>query len=334
MFFYRNSKKTAGVLLAVLCALSLSGCRIGNTEFVLKEKKVSEKVIFQLNGEKCELPEAKVYLANYKNLYGTAYDVKLWGGDYNENNLEQYIKDITLEELEHIYAIQGLAKKQDVALTEDEKENVKSMASEYYDSLTEDEKDFMDVSEKDLVAIYERYVLAQKLYKQLTASVHEEVSEDEARVIQAQIIYTTNEENANYVAESLAGRGKFENLAARYNELDSIDIYMARGDFPEEVEKAAFNLDNEENSEMIEVDGAYYFIRCLNKLDQEKTEENIEVIRLKKQKAQFDDLYDSFIEDSEFHLYEDHWDVVSLLDSEYELSTDSFFKIYEKYMGE
>ena len=47
----------------------------------------------------------------------------------------------------------------------------------------------MDVSEATIEKLYENYALASKVYTSLTTGVNEEVSDDEARVMEAQQIY-------------------------------------------------------------------------------------------------------------------------------------------------
>ncbi len=41
--------------------------------------------------------------------------------------------------------------------------------------------------------MYEHYALAEKVYKQLMSGVDENVSEDEARIMEANVIYVTDE---------------------------------------------------------------------------------------------------------------------------------------------
>ena len=84
---------------------------------------------------------------------------------------------------------------------------------------------------------------------------------------------------------------------------------------------------------MIETEEGYYFVKVINKFDEQKTRENIEKIRLQKQKAQFDDSYDAYIDSAVFHLNQDALDEITL-DTDYELTTDSFFSIYKQKMGE
>ena len=62
----------------------------------------------------------------------------------------------------------------------------------------------MDVSEATIEKLYENYALASKVYTSLTTGVNEEVSDDEARVMEAQQIYVKDQSRAGEVASRLA----------------------------------------------------------------------------------------------------------------------------------
>ena len=106
---------------------------------------------------------------------------------------------------------------------------------------------------------------------------------------------------------------------------------IARDTYPEEVENVAFELENNEISGKIPAsDGKFYFIKCVNKFDEELTEKNKEHILEKREKEKFFDAYNDFVGNAEFELNTELWDSISLED-EKNITTDSFFKVYDKY---
>ena len=133
--------------------------------------------------------------------------------------------------------------------------------------------------------------------------------------------------------QKLANGEKFENLANTYSETDATAENLARGESPQAVEDVAFRLDNDEVSEMITTEEGYYFIKCLDKFDEELTEENKKSIIVKRRKEQFDDRFLEFIETSEFELNEKAWDSIKI-DTSGDITTKSFFEIYEKHFTE
>lgn len=224
-----------------------------------------------------------------------------------------------------------LAEEQEISLTEDEKKLAGDAASEYYKSLNDEEKSFMGLSQTDIKQIYEKYALANKLYNSMTAGVDSEVSDDEARVMNIQQIIVSDEEQANQIEAALQSGDEFASLAGTYNEAGSVEADIARDTYPEEVENVAFELENNEISGKIPAsDGKFYFIKCVNKFDEELTEKNKEHILEKREKEKFFDAYNDFVGNAEFELNTELWDSISLED-EKNITTDSFFKVYDKY---
>lgn len=319
--------KALGVALGLVTLLC--GCQIGNTQFVFQKDTANKKEVFSLNGEVCSLTEAKLFLSNYRNIYGNAYGVELWNFDFGEESLEDYIKEVTIDELTRIACMEQIAKEKEVKLTEEEEEKVNEMAEIYYESLSEEELSYIGVSQKNIENYYESYALAQKLYDSLTRNVNVEVSDDEARVIRIQQIYTTSQEKASAVNQKLANGEDFAAVANIYNEASMVETTVARGVLPEEVEEIAFNLDNEAVSGMIQTEDAYYFIKCLNKFEEELTQDNKANIIVKREKAQFEDAYSTFTEAAEYDFNEELWESVTIAEEE-DVKTDSFFEVFEE----
>ena len=315
------------VTIAML--MCLGGCQIGNKQIVVSGS-LSDKQVFKIGSATCGVKEAKVYLTNYQNIYGTAYGLNLWEHDFGDNSLTQYVKDITLEELTHVVCMDLLAELQEVSLSEEEKADVASAAKEYYASLSEDEIAYLAVTESDIAEYYAHYALAQKLYRSLTNGVNDEVSDDEARVIEIMQIYVTDETKAAEVSSKLKNGDDFASVANNYNQLSSIQVTVSRDELPVEVEKVAFDLDNGEISDEIPVDHGYYFIKCLNKYDEELTEANKSNIVEKREKEAFDDIYNEYVSGLSSYLNQNLWDELEL-DTDAAIATDSFFEVFEKY---
>lgn len=323
-------KVTAGILALILSMIFLTGCRIGNTEFTLGKEKVTSKAVFTVNEKECSLQEARLYLCNYRNLYGTAYGINLWENIPDKEELEVYVKSITLSELIRIVCMDLLAEEQEIELTEEERNLAVQAAEVYYATLSKDEIAFMDITQKDIEEFYCHYAIAQKLYNSLTQGVNEEVSDDEARVIHVMQIYVTDAADADNVTKRLEAEEDFVAVASSYNEAESIEITVARGEYPKEVEQIAFNLDNDGISEKISAEGGYYFIKCINKFDPDLTEANKANIRVRREKELFDDVYNEFVEGTVGELNEELWNQI-VLDDTISITTDSFFSTYEAY---
>ena len=215
-------------------------------------------------------------------------------------------------------------------MTEEDEANILEAAGAYYDSLTEEDKDYLGVSEVDIAEYYRHYVLAQKVYFYLTGEINGEVSDDEARVMEVMQIFVTDAGDAALVREKLLNGEDFASVANMYNELPSIQANICRDDLPEEAEAVAFQLDNNEVSEVIAVEEGYYFIKCLDKYNEELTEANKVTIVEKREKEAFDDVYNGFVDSLTSYINEDVWESLKV-DTTSKVVTDSFFEVYEIY---
>lgn len=204
---------------------------------------LNNRQVFRIGNVSCGLKEAKVYLVNYQNIYGTAYGLDLWQHDFGDSSLENYVKNITMRELAQVVCLDQLAKEKEMELSEEEKEKTAQAAEEYFASLTEEETAYMGVSESDIKEYYEHYALAQKVYHSLTKAVNEEVSDDEARVMEIMQIFISDESRANEIASRLAQGEDFATLANNYNELSSIQVNVSRDELPDAVEQIAFQME-------------------------------------------------------------------------------------------
>lgn len=332
-----RKNRTGKIIIFVLgIACVLSGCRIGNTEITFSGQPVTAVIsrdVFTLGEAGCGIKEARVYLSNYQNIYGTAYGIDLWQHDFGDDSLIQYVKNITLEELTQIYGMNLLAESKEVTLSEDELADIELAAEIYYESLSEEELSYMEVSKGDIEEYYRHYALARKLYYSLTDEVNEEVSDDEARVMEIMQIFVSSKEKADEVSEKLKDGEDFATVASNYNELSAIQINVSRDDLPAEVEAVAFQMNDGEVSEGIAAENGYYFIRCMNKFDEALTEENKVNIVEKREKEAFDDVYHAFVSSLNSYINEEMWESLTL-DTSGAITTDSFFEVFEKYCGE
>ena len=318
-------------ILAVflLLALQLAGCQLGDTQ-VMVSAGFSDNDVFKIKNEVCTLPEARVVMTNYQNMYATMYGIDLWKHKFGSNDLENYVKDLTISRLAQIMAMDFLAEEKDISLSKEEKGKIQEAAEEYYNSLNDTEKEYMHVKQGDIEILYKRYGLANKLYTHLTQGVDDEVSDDEARVMEAQQIFVTSKEKAKEVAGQLKEGTDFLSVANIYNEASEIEVTFGRNDVSPDVEKVAFSLENDQVSRRIKTDKGFYFLKCINHYNQEKTDDNKSVILEKRRKEAFDDVYMEFLDTLSSEFNEQVWEQVKV-EVNQEVKTDSFFEVYEKH---
>lgn len=328
----RNWKKSMALLCAagLACLCPVMGCGRGDSLYV---PQITAKQVLKVDGESYSLAEAKVYLANYQNLYGTVAGVDLWEQEGQKEALEDYIKNLAISQMTKILSMDSLAESRGIALEDEELNKVQKAAKAYFESLTEKEKKYLEASESDIQRLYEDYALAQKLYKSLTADINSEVSDDEARIMDAMQIVVSDKKTAREVKKALNDGGDFSTLAGSYNEAEEVKIQFGRGELPKEVEKAAFALDNGTASKQIKTEDGYYFIYCVNKFNEELTDANKLKIVQKREKAAFGDVYDAYSRTISKKVYQKVWDEIDAGNTK-DIKTDSFFSVYQEYCGE
>ncbi|MCI8993922.1 MAG: peptidyl-prolyl cis-trans isomerase [Eubacterium sp.] len=329
--------RIAVAVLAVMMLCQIVGCDRETESFAVSENRVtsdissagSNKTLFQIEDQICTLAQARVYLVNYQNLYGKKYGINLMKQSERLPEFEEYIKNMTVTQMAQTMCMAELATEREIALSDKQSEQIRRSAAEYFQSLTPEEVEYFHATEESIQDMYINYALANLVYASLTDSVNEEVSDDEARIMQAKQIFVTSKDTADLLSEKLKNGEEFAVLAD-YNEADSQDLTFGRGELPEEIENAAFVLENGECSGCIETKQGFYFIYCVNKFDEELTAKNKEVIAQERREKAFDSVYDEYITGVSSNIDINAWNEL-LVNTNEQLTTDSFFTTFEKY---
>lgn len=248
----RGKKKAVSLILAV-CFL-LAGC--GNTKIVLTTGLASDE-LFRIGEVSCRLPEALVYLMNQKGTYESVYGIDMWEHAMGEETMEEYLKSQVLSELAQVKSMVLLAGEEEILLSEAEISQSEEAASEYFATLSQEEAAILKVDQEALAGMYQDYGLAFKTYRQITEDVSIEISDDEARIIQLQQMFVPEEGLAGELKRRLEEGEDFGSLAANYSQLSQTTVSVARGDKGGMYEEVAFDLNNDEVSDVFAEDGGY-----------------------------------------------------------------------------
>lgn len=330
----KTGYRLASMALAVALAIGSSGCRIGDEEVMISRGMAKDEV-FLIDGKACTLPMMKLLLMNNMNLHGESYGIDLLTNEdlKVQKKFEQYVKKISMDEITQVYSMAALAGAQGVTLTDAQKELAQWAGEDCFQSLTEEEVAYLDITQEEVQSIYEKYALAELLYESLVQDVNEEVSDDEARIMEVRQIYTSGEVQARKALAELSEETEFSTVAANYNEADEIKLTLQRGMLPEEAETIVFSMEDGEVSDLIRTDEGYYIFCCDNKFDEEKTQEHKkDIVEQRKQEA-FHSVYDPFLETVHSKLNESIWKSISIREME-QFSYEEFYEIFEKYLTE
>lgn len=336
-------------MLAVCLLFPVLGCgskedavgqnRDNVTQIVLTTGFAKDEV-FRIGKSSCYVNEFMVYLTNIQNRYEEVYGSQIWSVSSNDVSMESRVKDTVAARIAQVKTMNLLAKEYQVALTEDEEEQVSYAAKEYFDSLTEAEIRAMGVTEEQLVQMYREYLITHKVYIYIIRDINPEISDDEARNVTVNWIFLRAPEE-NREKEDLAleiirrlNEGEdFYTLASAYSDDSVITHTFGKGGADASVEECAFNLSVDEISGTVRGEEGYYVLQCISTLDRQETDANKEKIVTQRKKEAFNQVYGSFAEGQVRQLNQEVWDGIEMIHDE-QIGTSSFFDIYEKYFPE
>lgn len=347
-------KRTAAFFLVlIVCAFVLSSCGADGVRVVFTTGFGRDEV-FTIGDESCHRNEIMVYLTTVQNQYESVYGEEIWNTELEGVTLEENVKETVLARIAQIKTMYLLAKEKEVTLDEEEQGKVKSAAEEYFSSLNDTEKEELGVTESTIEKMYTEYALADKVYREIIKDINPEISDDEARIIKVQHIffsttmrdgsgkrvdYTEREKKSVYEeacrVRELAADGEhgFEDLASQYSDDSSITLSFGKGEMEEAFEEAAFNLETDEVSEVIEGETGYHIIKCISTFDRDETDANKLTIVEQRKDEVFGQEYDSFVNTLVRNLNEKLWDEIVLIHND-EVTTENFFEVYGRYFEE
>lgn len=344
-------KRWTALVLSLILMAGLTGCESINrdTKIVLTTGFTKDEV-FRIETASCYKKEVMVYLTNLQNQYEQVYGTEIWQQEQDGVTIEQSVKESVLAEIAQIKTMNLMAENYGLSLNETEQSAVEEAARTYFESLTETEREQLDVTVDTIRQLYREYALADKVYDYMIKDVNPEISDDEARtvVIQQILIRTGTQDRAGNIepypdqqksyahAQAVEALRRIETgedfdvVAARYNEAAESTVSIRKGDRDAAYEEAAFKLGNEEISDVIETPEGYCILKCISTLNREETDVNKVRIVEERRKEVFSKEYDSYVQTLTRHMNEELWQEITLLHNS-EITTSDFFEVFAQY---
>lgn len=286
-----------------------------------------------LSGRKSEREygkaETMVIVTTERLRYEELYTDKIWDTVVDESGttFEETLLSQIHDFLKELKTMSRMADEEKVTLSGKERELAKQAAAQYMKEL----KNAGESSEidKDVVeSLYEDYWKTEKLVETLTGSVNLEVSDSEAKVITVDEIVLSDKDQADEALKKVQMEGTdFMTVAKGVSEDQEIEKKISRGLRPEAYEKAAYALATGETSDVIEADGKYYILRCVNDYDEAATKARKEEMVREKRNEVFYETCSEYA--AKVHLAKDDslWKNLSITDGE--RTSADFFEIFE-----
>lgn len=344
------SKKKSGKLwLLAMVMMLLLGCVGCKDDVQVKlTTGLNEGELFRIEKKACMEAEARLFLMNQKNQYEGAYGENIWKASVGDTTFAGKMKDQLQAFLYQLKGMVLMAENRGISLSDEEKALAAAAAAEYMMGLSGEAKSYLNISEDQLTQLYQEYRLAERLVAQVTAIVEEEISDDEARVIEVQQIVfplSITGEDGNIVpvaveektelrkkAQEAADRAmagdSFTLLQETYSSEPAGNIRVSRFDVEKAWETAVFALGKEEISGVIETKDALYVVRCVNNLLSEETLTNKEVIRERKKAQIFYQEYNAYVAKLLVQNKEEGWQSLAFTNWVPDCDVD-FYEVYE-----
>lgn len=183
------------------------------------------------------------------------------------------------------------------------------------------------------MVLYQDYHIANKVVEELTKDMDLEVSDSEAKVISIRQISTSDREKAETAYRRLQEEGSdFSSVSRDVTGVSPEERRIARGEETEVFEKAAFGLETGQISSVVEADGFFYIIQCVNDYDMDATRERKAEIYKERKNWAFQQIYGQFEMENRIVISDEAWSEISFDEGD-ETVTANFFSLYQEEFG-
>lgn len=173
-------KKYICVLMIFAMCLGLSACSESEDEIS------GTDVVLKFAGEEITIGEVYLYAYTVKDDYEYMYGSDIWGEDIsvtrdNSANMEDVTRKDIIEDIVHVKLLVMKAPEYKIALTEEEEAAANAQTDDFFEKLTDEQIEQMQLSYDLVKKVVNENALAKKVYDQIIEEAGIEVSDEEAR---------------------------------------------------------------------------------------------------------------------------------------------------------
>ena len=158
----KNRRIITAVLCMLLCAAVLAGC--GRSLIITTGFGRGD--VFRIGSESCKMSEVRVYLLDLQKENERLFQNAIWESESGPE-LQEAVKEQALAQITRVKALNQLAVKRNVMLTDFEKRQAEEAEHNYYAALSAEEIKYIDIDEKNLQRMFREYALADKTWTSL-----------------------------------------------------------------------------------------------------------------------------------------------------------------------
>nr|WP_175456472.1 peptidylprolyl isomerase [Oribacterium sp. KHPX15] len=266
----------------------------------------------------------------YQNALGTAiWELPLEGeletsyGPYFVSRMKEFLEDIKTLNL--------IAKETGIVASTADMDTIRRISGEFYDGLTEADKNIMgNCTLEDVITMYNEYFLACKTAQYFVSEEDEEIADADVKVIRIQEIIVSDKAAADDLLEKVNVKGANFAYYARQNSEDTeIEKTISRAEEQNARFNAAFALEQGEISGVIEQDGKFHIIKCINSYDEEATAENKVLIQNARKTEAFFKTFNGYTDEHIIRFRSEFWKNIDLSTGS-DSKAENFFSLFDE----
>lgn len=312
---------------STLAVTSLAGCgnSVNNNEAV--STIGDEKISFGVANFYARMQQAQ-YETYYAGMMGTTGE-EMWKQQVDKSKTyEEMVKEGVMDNLETVYLVDQHVKEYKVELTKEEQEAIQKAVDEFTANNDESTRKIISGSKENVKELLEKLTLQNKMTKQMTADVDQNVSDDEAAQKAMDYVFLsfkktaedgsvkdmteeekkTLKEKAQSIRTAASTGQSFEEAAK------SQDVELKKATFDKETSsidaefiKVADALRENELSEVVETQSGLYIGQITSLLDREATDAKKETIINERKAAKYQELVDTWKKDTKIDRNKKAW---------------------------
>lgn len=316
------------VCLAVFC---LSGCKR-----VVLSTSLTDHILLSGTKTRLSLQECSFIFLDFQTRYNLYYEnmgeTDFWNEEAGQSDFSDYLRDGRVkEELCALVLLNDMASGLGVTFDETDKVSCQAAAADYYGSLSEAEKEYVQGDESKVVSLYEKYRIAQKAINVLSADINAEVSDNDKRVMILQLIASPTLETIERAKERISSGEDFESVAKEVSRFSQIEYQVSRGTLNPLLEETAIYMSDGDVSDIIQTEENYYLIRCVDDFDQELSAANESKVLGELRYAAWSQSFIDYAKEHPVAISEEIWENFHFCQTA-AFTSDDLYETYEQYL--